>query len=100
MFLLLSEGGDCSLVAGLSVTVTFLVTIILSSLVVLLVTMFVRVHRRKTKSTPPDPVCLYEIPFSGCREKEALHMPTNVACEHVKPQTTQVIDDTYEDLFL
>ena len=98
MFLLLSEGGDCSLVAGLSVTLTFLVTVILSSLVALLVTMCV--HRRKTKNTPTDPVCLYDAPFSGGHQKEALNMPANAAYEHVQLLSTQEIDDTYEDLAL
>ena len=100
MFLLLSEGGDCSLVAGLSVTLTFLMTVILSFLVALLVAMFVRVHRRKTKNIPPDPVFLCNVPFSGGHQKEALNMPADVTYEHVQPQSTQEIDNTYEDLAL
>ena len=85
------------MVAGLSVTLTFLVTVILSSLVALLVTMFVRVHGRKTRSTPPDAVCLYDVPFSGGHQKEALNASANVAYGHVQPQSTQEIDDKYEN---
>ena len=76
MFSLISDGRDCSVVAGLSVTLTFLVTVILSSLVALLVTMFVCVHGRKTKSTPPS---------------------ANVAYGYIQAQSTPEIDDAYEN---
>ena len=93
-------GGDCSLVAGLSVTLTFVLTAIFSSLVASLVTMFVCVHERKTKGTPPDPVCLYDAPFSGGNQKEALNTTTNVAYGHVQPQSIPEIGDTYENVAL
>ena len=86
--LLFSKTGECSLVAGLPVTLTFLVTVILFSLGAVLVGMFVRVHRRKIKSAPPGPVSLFEIPYSvGC-DKESIKMSTDIVYGHAQPQST------------
>ena len=76
----ISGANDCSLVAGLSVTLTFLVTVIISSLVALVVIMCL--HKRSRHHAP-----LYETPLSGSEEK-ALKISSNVAYEHVQPHST------------
>ena len=95
MFLSFSEIGDCSLVMGISVTLTFLVTVIFLSLVMVLTAMLVRVHRRKKNSASLGPVCPYETPSSVGREKETIKMSANIVYGRVQPQSTPD-DDTYD----
>ena len=69
-FFLFSETGDCSLVAGLSVTLTFLVTVILFCVIALLVAMFVHLQGRKREIHVAPPITLYDTPFPVDSEEE------------------------------
>ena len=73
-FFIISNTEDCSLVAGLSDTLTFLVTVILFFLVALLVAMLVYLHGRKREKAPPGSVTLDDKPFPGDTEEETTNV--------------------------
>ena len=85
-------------VAALSVSVTFIGTSVLSSLVTLLLTcLYVRGRDKKAASTTSAP--LYEVP-SPDGSKALLKMSPCAAYGQVEPQSTAEGNNTYESMAL
>lgn len=80
------------MVAGVVASVTFLLTAVISSLLTLLLNWWLCVHRRGSKTTPTDPVPLYEVPVIDAR---MMSLKMSPAMAYEQP-TSAIYDCVYD----